>query len=137
MKPKYGYCAVTADFLHIGHIRFIKACADQCQKLIVGIMTDECVVKYKGRKPIMNQLERKEIVESIKYVHVCHYQDEFEFNHTIDRMKLFHKEEFVIFCNDEHNRKGADVIIPKIKGISSTLFKEIINANIDNCQLSI
>ncbi len=133
--PKFGYCAVTADFLHIGHIRFIQECVSKCHILNVGVMSDECVKKYKGRYPIMNESDRLELVRSIKGVQWTYLQNSFEFNEKwlLSLMK-FHGRNFVIFDSEEHKRKGADIIIPRTKGISSSKFKEE-NENINTSQL--
>lgn len=124
-KPKYGYCALTADFLHVGHIRLLKFCKSKCQKLIVGIMTDACVKEYKGRKPIMTFEQRREIVESIKFVDVTMSQESFRYPHKVKRLKIFYGKDFIIFDNKNHNRMGADILFPYMEGISSTLFKKV------------
>ncbi len=134
-KPKFGYCALTADFLHIGHIRFIEQCAAQCNILNIGIMSDECVEKYKGKRPIMSQIQRMELIKSIKGVQWVYLQNSFEFDEKwlLTLMKI-HGKNFVVFDSDEHKRKGADIIIPRTKGISSTQYKEK-NDNINISQL--
>ncbi len=124
-KYKYGYLALTADCFHIGHLRALQKAKDQCDKLIVGIMTDGCVEQYKGKRPIMNMFERSEIINSLKgIVGGTYFQDSFEFPHHILRLKDFHEGEFVIFDSEEHKRAHADIFLPRTKGISSTLFKE-------------
>ena len=112
----YGYCALTADFLHIGHINYLLECREKCKWLIVGIMSDDCVEKYKGRKPIMNQNQRADIVRYLSMVDEVWLQKTFEFPRWI--IKDYN---FTIFDSDEHKREGADIIIPYTKGISSTL----------------
>jgi len=121
---KFGYVGMTADFLHIGHIEMISQCRKKCGKLIVGIMTDECVTEYKGKAPIMNQQQRSDIVRAIRYVHKVIYQDTFEFPHHVLRLKEFYNDDFIIFDSEEHKRKGADVFIPRLEGISSSQYKE-------------
>ena len=114
----FGYCAVTADFLHIGHLNFLEACRKQCRHLTVGIMTDSCVEKYKKRKPIMNQEDRARLVMSLKCVDMVAFQDTFEFPDLPD---------FIIFDSEEHKRKGAEIFVPRMEGISSTMLREAIN----------
>ena len=121
---KYGYCAMVSDFFHIGHLKLLLKCKEQCDKLIVGIMTDECVERYKGKRPIMSFQDRKKVVENISFVYRTCPQDTFEFPHHILTQKVLLEDNFIIFDNEKHNRKGADVLIPYMEGISSTLFKE-------------
>jgi cytidyltransferase-like protein len=116
--PEYGYCAVTADFLHIGHIEFLRECRKFLDpkhgKLIVGIMSDEEVKGRKKRLPIMNQYERAEVVRCVKYVSGVMIQDTFDFSHSVMRLKKFYGDDFIIMDSDENAKKrsGADIIIP-------------------------
>lgn len=125
MKSKYGYLGMTADFLHIGHIKAMKESLVYCNNLIIGLMTDECVKEYKGNFPIMDFQERKEVLESIKFIHKVVGQDSFEFPHHIIRLKEFYGDQFLIFDSTEHKRKGFDILIERTKGISSSDFKKI------------
>lgn len=118
-----GYCAVTADILHTGHIRFLNNCRNLCDYLIVGVMTDDCVEKYKGKKPILNQDMRFEIVRNLKGVDKVIFQHTFEFD--LFHLRSIEKVDF-IFDNEKHNREGADVLIPYTEEISSSLIKDKI-----------
>jgi len=53
--------------MHVGHVRLIEASKALGDKLIIIINTDN-QVKLKGSVPFMNQDERKEIVEALKWV---------------------------------------------------------------------
>jgi D-beta-D-heptose 7-phosphate kinase/D-beta-D-heptose 1-phosphate adenosyltransferase len=57
------------DLLHIGHIELLKYSKSLGDYLVVGINSDNSVKKLKGSsRPINNELTRKIILESIKYV---------------------------------------------------------------------
>lgn len=57
------------DLLHIGHIELLKYAKSLGSYLVVGINSDNSVKKLKGSsRPINNQITRKTILESIKYV---------------------------------------------------------------------
>jgi len=59
------------DLLHLGHVRFLedaKRAGGENAKLIVIIAKDSTVEKRKGRKPIMTEGERLELVKSLKVV---------------------------------------------------------------------
>ena len=58
---------MVCDLIHIGHINLFKKAKALGNKLIVGVITDEGVKKYK-REPIIPFEQRIEIVSSIKYV---------------------------------------------------------------------
>ena len=134
MKAKYGYIGMTADFLHIGHLKAINECKKHCTNLIVGIMTDKSVLQYKHKKPFMNQNERRFVVDQIKLIYKTIFQDSFEFPHTILRLKDFYGKDFIIFDSEEHCREYSDILIKRTPNISSSYYKRE-NENLNTCQL--
>ncbi len=62
-----GYTAGVYDLFHIGHLNLLKNARGMCDKLIVGVTTDDLVL-YKGKKAMIPFEDRIEIVRSIKYV---------------------------------------------------------------------
>lgn len=68
MKYKVGFTAGVYDMFHIGHLNLLRSAKAHCEKLIVGVSSDELVTSYKGRSPVISFAERMEIVKSIRYV---------------------------------------------------------------------
>jgi len=62
-----AYTYGVYDLFHIGHINLFKRIKENCNKLIVGVHTDEQVITYK-RQPIIPYEQRLEIIRSCKYV---------------------------------------------------------------------
>lgn len=62
-----GYTTGVFDLFHIGHLNMLKNAAALCDKLIVGVTTDE-LVSYKSKKAVIPFHERLEIVRNIKCV---------------------------------------------------------------------
>ena len=62
-----GYTAGAYDLFHIGHLNLLQNAKSFCDKLIVGVSTDE-LVSYKYKKPVIPFTERIEIVRQCKYV---------------------------------------------------------------------
>ena len=58
----------TYDLLHIGHINFLKRAKKLGDTLIVGVSSDELNIQKKNRAPIYSLLERKTIIESLKFI---------------------------------------------------------------------
>lgn len=57
------------DILHLGHIELLKYAKSLGNTLIVGLNSDESVKKLKGdKRPINDELTRKTILESLKFV---------------------------------------------------------------------
>lgn len=128
-KYKIGYTDGVYDLFHIGHLNMIQAAKSQCEYLIVGVHGDDVVKEYKPFYPIINENERKRIIESIKGV------DRAVINRFRDKMKLWELYQFdVIFIGDdwkgterwinfekELNAINVDVIyVPYTKGISTS-----------------
>ena len=51
-RIKIGYTTGVFDLFHIGHLNILKNCKGLCDKLIVGVTTDE-LVKYKYKKAVI------------------------------------------------------------------------------------
>lgn len=69
MKLTKVFVNGTFDVLHYGHFRLLEAAAELGDKLYVAIDTDERIKEKKGEhRPFHNIMERKEMLESIKWV---------------------------------------------------------------------
>ncbi len=67
MRKKRILVDLSFTLPHHGHMRLLKQ-AKKLGKVIVGLTTDKEVLKYKGYIPELNYDQRKEILQSIKYV---------------------------------------------------------------------
>ena len=131
-----GYTAGVYDLFHIGHLNVIKNAKQLCDKLIVGVSTDELVQSYKQKTPIIPFEERRKIVEAIRYVDEVIPQETVDVEGKI-KVALEHHVD-VMFVGDDW--KGTDkwnkieeelakvgvrlVYLPHTDGISSTLLRE-------------
>jgi glycerol-3-phosphate cytidylyltransferase len=129
-----GYTTGVYDLFHIGHLNLLRNAKAMCDKLIVGVTTDE-LVSYKFKKAVIPFTERIEIVHSIGFVDVAIPQE------TMDKFAAWKKLKFdIVFVGDdwyndnkwkdiEAQFKGVGVKIiyfPYTKGTSSTLINEIL-----------
>ena len=62
-----GYTTGVYDLFHIGHLKLLQNAKGMCDRLIVGVTTDEAA-QYKNKVPIIPYNERAEIVRNIKCV---------------------------------------------------------------------
>lgn len=135
-KYKVGYTTGVFDMFHVGHLNILKRAKEQCEFLIVGVSTDELVKNYKKKIPVIPFEERKEIVESIKYV------DRVVPQTSMNKMEAWKQLHFdVIFHGDdwkgstlyneveaELNKVGCDMVfLPHTDGTSSTLLTEVLH----------
>jgi len=133
-KPVVGYTTGVFDLFHIGHLNLLRNVKGLCDKLIVGVTTDE-LVAYKNKRAVIPFLERMEIVRSIKYVDAVVAQSD------MDKFTMWERLKFdVMFVGDDwfktekwekleaqFKEVGVDIIyLPYTKGTSSTLINETL-----------
>ncbi|GAB2615101.1 adenylyltransferase/cytidyltransferase family protein [Pseudactinotalea suaedae] len=63
-----GYVPGGFDLFHIGHLNILRAARERCDRLIVGVATDESLMAMKGRAPVIPFEERLDIVASLRIV---------------------------------------------------------------------
>ena len=66
-KKKVILVDMSATLIHHGHIRLLKK-ASKLGEVIVALTTDKEIIKNKGYTPELNFNERREVLESIRYV---------------------------------------------------------------------
>jgi glycerol-3-phosphate cytidylyltransferase len=134
-KYKVGYTTGVFDLFHIGHLNILKKAKEQCEYLIVGVSTDENVLNYKKKTPVIPFEERIAIVEALKYV------DEVVPQTNMDKYQAWEKIKFeAIFHGDDwkgskmyseierkFNEVGVDMVyFPYTKGTSSTILADVL-----------
>ena len=62
-----GYTTGVFDLFHIGHLNLLRRASENCDRLIVGVTSDD-LVRYKHKNAVIPFEERIEIVKSIIYV---------------------------------------------------------------------
>tara|TARA_B100000242_G_C42965872_1_gene448066 strand:- start:419 stop:838 length:420 start_codon:yes stop_codon:yes gene_type:complete len=129
-----GYTTGVFDLFHVGHVRLLKNAKSLCDKLIVGVTSDE-LVAYKKKKSVIPFEERIEIVSACKYVDLAVPQmnmdkldahDRYSFNvmfvgddwYKTDKWKSFEKE---------FKKRNVDIVyFPYTKTTSSTLINKTL-----------
>jgi len=67
-RPRVGYTTGVFDMFHVGHLNILRKSREFCDRLIVGVTTDETVLREKQKSPIVPYDERAEIVRNIRFV---------------------------------------------------------------------
>lgn len=129
-----GYTTGVYDLFHVGHLNLLRNAKAMCDKLVVGVTTDE-LVSYKNKKSVIPFHERMEIVRSNRYVDAVVPQED------MDKFESWKKLKFdVMFVGDDWyaSDKWQDiesrfesvgvriVYFPYTKGTSSTLINETL-----------
>lgn len=135
MQKQYriGYTTGVYDMFHIGHLNILQRAKSYCDKLIVGVTTDQLCYDRKKKYPIIPYEARAAIVSAIRYV------DEVVPQENMDKLEAVRKcHADVVFVGsdwqgtaawDKYEKEfraiGADVIyLPHTDGISSTILRE-------------
>lgn len=129
-----GYTSGVYDLFHIGHLNLLRNAKGMCDKLIVGVTTDE-LVSYKNKKAVIPHNERMEIVRSSRYVDSVVPQE------NMDKLEMWKKLKFdVMFVGDDwyasdkweelekqFKEVGVRIVFfPYTKGTSSTILNETL-----------
>lgn len=108
---------MSATIIHHGHIRLLKK-AFEYGDIIVGLTTDEEILKAKGYTPELDYESRKEILESIKYVNQVVPTNWKIDNQTLEEYDI----DFLIHGDDNSNEISKEklIISPRTEGICSS-----------------
>ncbi|MCI8557262.1 MAG: adenylyltransferase/cytidyltransferase family protein [Lachnospiraceae bacterium] len=135
-KYEVGYTTGVFDMFHIGHLNLLRNAKEQCEKLIVGVSTDELVKVYKNKQPIIPFNERIEIVKSIRYI------DEVVSQTSMDKMEAWKRLHFDVLFHgtdwkntnmynrivEEFKDINVDVVfLQHTEGVSSTLLADVLH----------
>ena len=125
-----GVIAGNFDVLHPGYISMFKEMKNHCDCLIILLHTDPSIERPHKLRPILSSKERKEMLESIKYI-----DDVIRYTYEEQLYDLLKVGEFNIrFLGDDYINKpftGDDLKIPihylnRDHGWSTTKFKKLI-----------
>ena len=129
-----GYTTGVFDLFHIGHVNLLRNAKAMCDKLVVGVTTDE-LVSYKNKKAVISFEERMEVVRSCRYVDAVIPQED------MDKFSQWEKVKFdIVFVGDDwfktekwetidnkFKEVGVRVVyFPYSKGTSSTLINNVL-----------
>ena len=142
-KKKYhvGYIAGVFDLFHLGHLNMFKRAKEQCDYLIVGVVTDEGVRKFKETEPFVPFEERIEMVRSCRYVDEA-VEIPLNYGGTRDAYRLYHFD--CQFSGSDYKddpnwlaeklfleKHGAEMVFfPYTESTSSTKLKSLIEAKL-------
>lgn len=125
------------DILHIGHVKFLKKARSFGDYLIVLLESDENIKELKGNnRPFHNLKERKETLESLKFVDKVICLPKIVTNKTYDNLIKKIKPNIIAITEDDSIKDkklrqtksvGAKLkVIKKYKSRSSTQITELL-----------
>lgn len=134
IKMIIGYTSGVFDLFHVGHLNLLRNAKGMCDKLVVGVTSDE-LVSYKNKQAVIQHSERMEIVRAIDYVDAVVPQE------NMDKFEMWKKLQFnLMFVGDDwfQSEKWEEleakfkevgvriVYFPYTKGTSSTLLNSTL-----------
>lgn len=107
---------MSATLLHHGHIRLLMK-ASKYGTVVIGLTTDDEILLKKGYQPELNFDQRKEILESIKFVHQVVPTPWLITDSILDQYNI----DLLVHGDDNSNLvdKKKLLILPRTKGVSS------------------
>jgi glycerol-3-phosphate cytidylyltransferase len=91
-----GYVPGAWDMFHIGHLNILLRARERCDRLVVGVVTDEALAVAKGRLPIVPLSERTEMVGHLDLV------DEVVTDFSSNKLEVWERVRFdVLFKGDD------------------------------------
>ena len=91
-----GYAPGAFDMFHVGHLNVIRNAAARCDRLVVGVVSDDLVAAAKHRVPVIDQYERLAVVAAIRHV------DEAVLEDAPTKVEMWHRLHFdVLFKGDD------------------------------------
>lgn len=136
-KYHVGYIAGVFDLFHVGHLNMFKRAKELCDYLIVGVVRDEGVRRFKGKEPFVPFAERLELVKACRYVdeaeaipvdyggsrdawRMYRFDVQFSGSDYVDNPEWLAEKEFL-------KKRGAELIFfPYTQQTSSTKIKALI-----------
>ena len=110
MKNKKVYIALSADFIHHGHINLIKK-AREHGEITLGLLTDKAISEHK-ELPYLNFKQRLKIISTIRGIKNIVPQDEWDYSKNL--MKI--KPDYFVHGDDWNFNENKEL---KINAISS------------------
>ncbi len=94
--PVIGYVPGAWDMFHVGHLNILLRARERCDRLVVGVVTDDALYAAKSKNPMVPFEERMEIVRHLDMV------DEVTTDFSSNKLEVWSRVGFdVLFKGDD------------------------------------
>ena len=94
--PVVGYVPGAWDMFHIGHLNILLRAREHCDRLVVGVVTDDALFAAKGKHPVIPLAERIEVLRHLIMV------DEVVVDFSSNKLEVWERIQFnVLFKGDD------------------------------------
>ena len=95
-RPVLGYVPGAWDMFHVGHLNILLRARELCDRLVVGVVTDEALFAAKSKHPVVPLDERMDVVRALDLV------DEVVVDRSSDKREVWSRVGFdVLFKGDD------------------------------------
>ena len=137
-EPTVGYVPGAWDMFHVGHLNILLRAREQCDRLVVGVVTDETLHQAKGKQPVIPLEERIEVIRHLAMV------DDVVVDFSSSKLEVWERVRFdVLFKGDDWRdtpkgrRLEADmasvgvrvIYFPYTVHTSSTLLRSLLTSH--------
>ena len=141
LSRPFVFVPMAADLFHYGHINILLK-AKKYGTVIVGLMTDNGIKRYKKRKPLIKFSNRKKIlsqikcidkiipIDGLKYVEYSKFYKFDYFVHGTDWKKNIQSNVRLRLIKTMKKWSGKVLEFPYTKGISSSKLKKLLHEKI-------
>tara|TARA_B100001540_G_scaffold300745_1_gene306511 strand:- start:103 stop:1404 length:1302 start_codon:yes stop_codon:yes gene_type:complete len=129
MKKKIVYVPLAIDFLHKDHIKILSI-AKKYGDVIVGLLTDKAIAKYKNI-PMLDYDNRKLLIENLKYVSKVIPQENDDYVFNLNKLK----PDFFVHGDDwkfDNRKKYRNKVLKLLKRWNGKLIEPKHSKNISD-----
>lgn len=131
-----GYTAGAFDLFHVGHLNLLLRAKEHCDKLIVGVTTDDLIERTKRKKPFVCLEDRMRIIEALSCV------DQVVVQKNLDKVRAWEQLHYdILFSGDDWKgnprwvgyeqelaKRGVSVLyFPYTQSISSSKIQKLMS----------
>ena len=131
-KNNLVYVPLAVDILHSGHINILNK-AKKFGKVIVGLLSDKAIAKYK-QLPTLSYEERYKIIKNLKNIHAIVKQDQWDYSKIIEEIK----PKYFVHGDDWKTgvqKKIRSKVIKSLKKINGKLIEIKYTKNISSSEI--
>lgn len=136
---RVAYVPGVFDMFHVGHLNILRNARLVCDRLIAGVVSDERARLAKGKVPIVPEIERLEVVRSIRYVDDAIIEDVAEKLQVWERLRF----DLIVKGDDWRGTPKGDkleadfatvgvqvVYLPYTVHTSSTILRQVLHTRV-------
>ncbi|WP_344150460.1 adenylyltransferase/cytidyltransferase family protein [Kribbella yunnanensis] len=121
-----GFLAGVFDLFHVGHLDVLERARQACDRLVVGVLTDEWAMDAWGARPFVPLVERVQILQHLRAVDEVVVIDDVD-NHLLTGRLVFAADVDGVLGADDLNGVPGMHELPDVRMSSSTILRAAID----------